>query len=106
MRGKLDRIAAQVRRIKARFIAFDNGLWFDDICTQIQGQELFRLITDQLRVDAHHRELSGKIAGSDALEAEDGRQRDELRVQELTILGTFAATLVALGTVLPLFTCG
>jgi len=104
VREDLDRIASQVRRIKARFIAFDNGLWFDDICTQIQGQELFRLITRQLHVEEHHREISGKVQASDALEAEAGRRRDESRVQELTILGTSAATLVAIGTVLPLFT--
>ena len=102
-RREIDDIARKVRCIKARFIAFDNGLWFNDICTQIQGQELFRLITRQLRVEEHHREISGKVQASDALEAEDGRRRDESRLQELTILGTFAATLVAIGTILPLF---
>lgn len=106
VRKRLDEIADKVREIKARFVAFDSGLWFEDICTQIQGEELFRLMTRQLRVDAHHREIGDKIAGSDALEAEEGRRRDESRVQELTILGTFAATLVAIGTVLPLFTGG
>jgi len=106
VRREIDDIAKKVRCIKARFIAFDNGLWFDDICTQIQGQELFRLITRQLRVEEHHREISGKVQASDALEAEDGRRRDESRLQELTILGTFAATLVAIGTILPLFTGG
>lgn len=104
LRREIDDLAKKVRCIKARFIAFDNGLWFDDICTQIQGQELFRLITRQLRVEEHHREISGKVQASDALEAEDERRRDESRLQELTILGTFAATLVAIGTVLPLFT--
>ncbi len=95
---ELDRLADQVGRLKARFVAFANGLWFEDVGTQIQGHELFALMTRQLPVGERYREIEAEIARTDALEAEDARRRDERRGKELTVLGTFVATLAAMGT--------
>ena len=95
---ELDGLAAGVGRLKARFVAFANGLWFEDVGTQIQGHELFALMTRQLPVGERYREIEAEIARTDDLEAEDARRRDERRAKELTVLGSFIATLAAMGT--------
>lgn len=95
----LDELAAGVQRVRARFIIFANGLWFDDVATQIQGRELFEIITRQLRVDEPYREFNTEVERTDALERADAAQRSDQRAKEITVLATFVGTLAAAGTI-------
>lgn len=87
---RLDEQSERVGRVKQRFIGFANALWFDEISTQIQGREMFRMITAELRVADQYAEITAEIERGDALEREDAAARAEQRRDEL---GVLAATL-------------
>lgn len=90
---KLRAVAAHgdsVGRIKERFIGFANGLWFDEISTQIQGREMFERLTRELGVARQYKEITAEIERGDALEREDAGRRSAQRRDEIGVLATTA----------------
>lgn len=96
----LDELASDAGRVKALFVGFANGLWFDDVSTQIQGKEMFDLIVGRLRLAQAYREITEEIERTDQLERADAEQRAQRRARQLTVLGSAVAGLLLLGTVI------
>ena len=95
---RIEHHGAEIGRIRERFTGFANGLWFDEVSTQIQGREMFRMMTAELGVRAQYDEITAEIERSDALEREDAARRAEQRRDEIGVLGATFGTFVAAAT--------
>ena len=92
-----------VHEARKRMTTFANGVWFENLTPQIQGQELFELILQRLPVRRQYGELTAEIERFDALEAgaladEQAKRaaQDERRGKLLARLGVFGGMLVGL----------
>lgn len=70
------------RRLLTAFVRFANGLWFETVSSQVQGQELFALIREAQPIRADYAEVKAEIERTDALMAaikeEEDRQETKL----------------------------
>lgn len=57
---------AQFRDLRRRLIRFNDGLWYGDVTTQVQGRELFELMRRQARLDAEYRLIDDKITRTES----------------------------------------
>jgi len=51
--------------LRERFLRFANGLWFETVSSQLQGQELFALIRRHMPIDADYQEFKAEIERTD-----------------------------------------
>lgn len=57
----------EFRELRQRFVRFANGLWFENVTSQLQGRELFARIRDAAPIAEEYAELKAKIDRTDEL---------------------------------------
>ncbi|MEQ8585026.1 MAG: hypothetical protein RLO01_13470 [Thalassobaculaceae bacterium] len=92
-------IADKVDRLRGRFTGFANGLWFDQVSSEVQARELFEIITRQLRVAQSYQELLNELERTNELEHADGEERRERIATEITVLSSGLAGMIVAGEI-------
>lgn len=70
----------EVRKLRQKFTTFANGLWFDTVSSQIQGDELFKLIREQMPIKEAYDALKNDIERTDELQ-------DAIQTRAFSIIG-------------------
>lgn len=69
-----------IRDLRRRFVRFANGLWFENVSSQLQGRELFARIRDASPITAEYEEVKAEIERTDEL-------LDSIKSQRWQIIG-------------------
>ena len=73
-----DKVVEQAyQRLRRRLLFFTNNLWFRRVSSQVQGVELFDLLTRQFGLDSEYRLIAQKIERAEALYTSRARQQGE-----------------------------
>ena len=81
--GYSDRAKAQgeIRQLHQKFSGFVHRAWRETVSSQVQGQELFTLITQRFAIRERIEKLSADFATMDRVEAQDIRANEEKRAE-------------------------
>lgn len=86
-----DALVTHTHDERVRFLGFANALWFETISSQMQGGDLFTLMTRRLRLREQYVEIRAELDRTDALESGDHARDGARRAEKLGVLAGLAA---------------
>lgn len=96
--GREKQKQGELRELRRHYTSLINLYRFPVITTQYQGQELFELAVQSLRLDHLYEQVGAQVAASDALVTQDSDEEIENRLYQLQVVGFEVALVVLLMT--------
>ena len=88
--------AQELKKLRDETIYFTNYLWFRRLSSQVQGMELFYLLSERMGLDQEYQEIAEEIERAESFHTAEARERTENFHRAVAFLGVPVALFVAM----------